>query len=164
MALAKRRERQNRAVFGRMRSHVWRQMTGSPLPRKGLAMLHENESDETAFEATSCNDIRLEDPGDRVPSSIKGIARERLLDFFPGVCRLHVSGTTGVEASCPRALAMPYMKHTMSGIEPQKSVEHLPGLVSTSSSTVPAPWSCCVTSGVQRGEKIRNIKGKSRSL
>ena len=29
-------------------------MTGSPLPRKDLTMLDENESDEIVFEATSC--------------------------------------------------------------------------------------------------------------
>ena len=81
---------------------MWRQMTGSPLPRKGLTTLDKNESGEIVFEATSCTIICPEDPGDRVPNPIKGIARERLLDPFPGMCRLHVSGTAGVEASNPR--------------------------------------------------------------
>jgi hypothetical protein len=68
-------------------------------------MPDENESDEIAFEATSCDGMCPGDPVDRVPRSIKGIARERLLDFFPGVRTPHVSGTAGVEASTPRALA-----------------------------------------------------------
>ena len=33
---------------------MWRQMTGSPLPRKGFTMPDEGESDGIAFEATSC--------------------------------------------------------------------------------------------------------------
>ena len=54
MVVTKRRERQNQAVSGRVRPHMWRQMTGSPLPRKDLTMPDENESDEIAFEAASC--------------------------------------------------------------------------------------------------------------
>ena len=78
-----------------------------------------------------------EDLGDRVPSSIKGIARERLLDSFPGMRIHHVSGTAGVEARSPSGLARSQMKHTM-------RVEHPPNPVSPSGSTVPAPRKSCV--------------------
>lgn len=62
-------------LLGRVGSYVWRQMTGSPLPRKGRDMLDESESDRIAFEATSwpCG-ICPEDPVDHVPRFIKGIA------------------------------------------------------------------------------------------
>ena len=118
MVLTKRRERQNRAVSGRMR----RQMTGSPLPRKDLTMLDENESDEIVFEATSCAIYvqktqvivlhELPHQGDRARTAPQ---------FFPRSVHTPRFRHTRDRSQHPqKALAVPYMKHTMSGIEPQK--------------------------------------------
>jgi len=85
------------------------------------------------------------------------------LQHFPGVRTPHVSGTTGVEASSPRAL--PYMKHTMSGIESLEREPSVSNSVSTSSSVVPTPrYSFMTTGEYNRKGKNRDPKGISRSL
>ena len=79
--------------------------------------------------------------------------------FFPGVCIPHVSGTTGVEDSSPRAL--PYMKHTMSGIESLEREPSASNFLSTSSSVVPSlRYSFMTNSRVTiESEKLGTQKG-----